>query len=332
MRLSAGVPAYNQGGFLRETLESLLRQERPFHEIVVSDNHSTDTTAEVIAAVAQEHPGRIRVIRPPKHLTMVENWNFTVGHLTGDWFTLLSSDDVALPNFVGAVERAAGTSPGVVLVRGWWKNIDAEGELVEERRLLSVTPLTRPPKTLYEQRFGPKGSFASFALKRAVWEQVGGFPEQVTLVSDWAMWLLAGARGEIATAREFISQYRMGHQSKIALARHHIHMREIYTIYSEILPRATEMGGFGRPAWIERASRQRLRQAIRGTSRMFATHERVQLTEAFREWAEATGEQKLLARFAAGEVMQEFNPLQRAKNAVRGVADAVLRAAGRGTR
>src|SRR5258708_1228515 len=116
MKLSIGVPAYNQGSYLQETLESILHQDIPFHEIVVSNNHSTDSTAEVIAGVQNRYPGRVRLVVPPEHLTMVANWNFTASQLNGDWFSLLSSDDVALPNFVRSVQSAAALSPNAPLV------------------------------------------------------------------------------------------------------------------------------------------------------------------------------------------------------------------------
>ena len=60
MKLSVVVPAYNQGPFVGETLESLLTQTRPADEILVSDNHSTDETPRVLEA----YRDRIRVVRP----------------------------------------------------------------------------------------------------------------------------------------------------------------------------------------------------------------------------------------------------------------------------
>src|ERR1700742_973209 len=127
MKLSIGVPAYNQGSYLQETLESILHQDIPFHEIVVSNNHSTDSTADVIAGIKNRYPDRIKVVVPPHHLTMVENWNFTASQLTGDWFSLLSSDDLALPTFVRSIQKAAASLPNAVLVRGAWRDIDKNG-------------------------------------------------------------------------------------------------------------------------------------------------------------------------------------------------------------
>ena len=307
MRLSIGVPAYNHGAFLREALESLLRQDEPFAEIVVSDNHSTDETAEVIAAAQAAHPGRIRAVRPPAPLSAAGNWNFTMRQLGGDWVSLLSSDDVALPGFARTVRQAAESAPGAALVRGGWREIDREGRAVGERYLLSVSRVTRPAEALFEQRFGPKASFAAFALRRDVYEQVGGFPEDVTILADWAMWLLAGALGESVYTGDLMAAYRVGHQGDFARRRLPVHVRETLTIYRDIMPRATELAGLGRPAWIAEASRTRFREMVQRTSTEFAPEakeERAELVAAFRPWSDTLGEASLLARLERGDVMR----------------------------
>jgi glycosyltransferase involved in cell wall biosynthesis len=318
MKLSIGVPAYNQGSYLQETLESILHQDVPFHEIVVSNNHSTDSTAEVIASVQnRHHPGRIRVVVPPQHLTMVANWNFTASQLNGDWFSLLSSDDLALPNFVRSVQAAIALSSNAVLIRGAWRDINNRGESQGDRHLLSVSAVTHPPKTLYEQRFGPKGSFAAFALRRDIWEKAGKFPEEVTLIGDWGMWLLAGALGDVIYTDDVIAAYRAGHQSDTLKARHHIHMREMLVMYQQILPRAARLGGFGEPAWIAEASRKNFRVFIAGTSQEYTLEERSKSIDAFRPWAESTGQLALFKRFERGEILRSPPTLNILKSLIR---------------
>lgn len=305
MKLSIGVPAYNQGSFLAETLESLLNQQTPFHEILVSNNHSTDSTAEVLQSFA----GRIRVVTPPQHLTMAGNWNYTISQLTGDWISLLSSDDIALPNFAASVTTSLAKVPEAVLLRAAWIDIDAQGNTVQERHLNSVRAVTSPPQTIFEQRYGPKGSFAAFALRRDIWEKVGGFPEEVTLVGDWSMWLLVGALGQIVYCDDPIAKYRGGHQSNVIRSRHHIHMRELYTVYTRLMPRATQMAGIGHPAWIAKASKRLFKRNLNDASRDFAADERTQLIEAMRPWAESVGELNLFRRFEQGERFR-FNDWQ----------------------
>jgi glycosyltransferase involved in cell wall biosynthesis len=307
MRLSIGVPAYNQGSFLRQTLESLLHQDVPFHEIVVSNNHSTDSTADVIAAMQLEHPNRIRCVVPPTHLNAVENWNYTCSQLTGDWISLLSSDDLALSNFVHSVQNAVALSPNATILRAAWRNIDMEGRPIEDRYLLSVSSVSPPAKTLYEQRFGPKASFAAFALRRDIWQSTGGFPEEVALIGDWGLWLLAGALGNTVYAPEIIAEYRVGHQSAAARRRMPTLIAETHILYDDIMPRATQLGGFGRPSWIAASSAISFRNNIKNLSRDFAPAERAPLVEAFQPWAVATGQEAMLRQFERGKVFRQFN-------------------------
>ena len=304
MRLSIGVPAFNHGPFLREALESLVRQDEPFAEIVVSDNHSTDETPEVIAAAQAEHPGLIRVVRPAAFLSAAGNWNFTLRQLGGEWVSLLSSDDVALPGFARSVRLAVESAADAALVRGGWREIDAEGRTLGERYLLSVKRVAGPPEALFEQRFGPKASFAAFALRRDVYERVGGFPEEVTILADWAMWLLAGALGESVYTGDLLASYRVGHQGEFARRRLPVHVREMLTIYQDVMPRAAGLAGLGRPAWIGEASRARFREMVQRTSTEFAPGERAELVAAFRPWSEMVGEAALLARLERGDVMR----------------------------
>jgi glycosyltransferase involved in cell wall biosynthesis len=323
MRLSIGVPAYNQGSYLQETLESILHQDVPFHEIIVSNNHSTDSTAEVIAAIQSRFPGRVRSVVPPQHLPMVSNWNFTASQLDGDWFSLLSSDDLALPNFVRSVQTAAALSEKAVLVRGAWRDINNKGESLGDRHLLSVSAITHPPKTLYEQRFGPKGSFAAFALRRDAWEKAGRFPEEVTLIGDWGMWLLAGALGDVIYTDDVIAAYRAGHQPEVLRGRHHIHIREILVMYEQILPRATRLGGFGEPTWIAKASQKNFRFFLAGASQEYTLEERSKLIEAFRPWAKSTNQLALFERFERGDVLRSPPSLNALKSLVRRARAAI---------
>lgn len=235
--LSVGIPAYNQGAFLRAALISLFDQAVPPMEIVVSDNHSTDDTAQVLVEFAP----RVRVIRPPRHLPMAAHWNFLVSNLHTDWFSLLSSDDVARPNFVAALQAAVSAHPEAVLVRGAWEVIDADGNLRDRHFQLSVRRVTPPPATLKEQLRGPKASFAAFACRRQAWADVGGFPESLGLFGDWGLWLRLSPFGQFIYVPDLISQYRVydppRSQSPTLLAQA---LEDHLEIVTEILPPVLE--------------------------------------------------------------------------------------------
>lgn len=100
-RISIGVTSYNQVEYVEETIISLLAQnEKPF-EIVVSDNHSTDGSFDVL----KKYSDKIKLIQPKSHLSYTEHVEFLVKQLSGDWFLLAASDDVYLPNLVGLAKK-----------------------------------------------------------------------------------------------------------------------------------------------------------------------------------------------------------------------------------
>jgi cellulose synthase/poly-beta-1,6-N-acetylglucosamine synthase-like glycosyltransferase len=61
-RLSIIVPARNEEQGVRAAVESLLRQDYPALELILVDDRSTDRTGAILAALAGEHPGRLRVL------------------------------------------------------------------------------------------------------------------------------------------------------------------------------------------------------------------------------------------------------------------------------
>ena len=329
--LSIGVPAFNQGKFLRATLESLLAQDEAFDEIVVSDNHSTDETAEVLRAFLLEHPGSLRVIAPERHLPANEHWNFLVGHLRSEWVSLLSSDDLALPNFAASVRKTTALSAKASFIRGGWRDIDETGRTLSDHFLMSVATITRSAEALFEQRFGPKTSFASFAVRRDVWARVGGFPAELTILGDWALALLAASVGDTVYTGDLIAAYRV-RSGDGARTRHAVQMHESFLMYRDVLPQAAERAGLGCPGWIADASRTRFREVVSRTSREFTPAEREPLIEAFRPWAASLGEAALLQRFEGGAVLRNFNPARWVKQQVRrtGLGKLLARLAGHG--
>jgi glycosyltransferase involved in cell wall biosynthesis len=66
MRISIVVPAYNEEKTIANVLQSILKEVPDVYEILVVDDGSKDRTAEITAALAQEH-SQIQLIRQPKN-------------------------------------------------------------------------------------------------------------------------------------------------------------------------------------------------------------------------------------------------------------------------
>lgn len=101
IRLSVCIPTYNFGGFIGETLKSVVDQAGDDVEIIVVDGASTDNTAEVVREYQKRYP-RIVYHLLDKKGGIDKDIAKSVELAQGDYCWLLSSDD-ALKS--GAIDR-----------------------------------------------------------------------------------------------------------------------------------------------------------------------------------------------------------------------------------
>lgn len=297
-RLSVGIPAYNQGRFLANAIESLLNQVTPPFEIVVSNNHSQDDTAQVIEQYAGVE--NLKSVGPSTHLPMTEHWNFVASQLSGDWITLLSSDDAAKPTFVAALLSGIASAEDPVLVRAGWEEIDLEGALLEEHLLLSVPRIVRPPRTLTEQIRGTKGGFISFALKREAWAAVGGFPTECQLSADWGMWIRVSPLGDFVYVNECISQFRRDYRPGLTKTRFPRTLADDDIIQGKLIPDAALAIGGISARTLYRHERAQFRRRLREASLLYQPDERQQIAAQLSIRAARTRSARYLARFESG--------------------------------
>lgn len=92
--LSICIPAYNAEKWILETLNSALPLNRKDIEIIVANNHSTDSTLKIVNDFIEKNRIYVSVIEPEKHLSMANNWNFVVNSARGKYVALVSADDL----------------------------------------------------------------------------------------------------------------------------------------------------------------------------------------------------------------------------------------------
>ncbi len=313
--LSVGIPAYNQGKFLKRTINSLLNQSVTPFEIVVSDNHSTDETSQVL----QEFGDRIKVIRPQEHLNMIAHWNFVVSNLSSDCFSLLSSDDVALQNFVAVMLRGFNQPCSPILVRSGFETIDEDDEVLKKNYILSVNKLTNPPKTFYEQLGGPKVSFASFAMKKSAWHEVGGFPEECHLSGDWGMWLKISPLGSFVYEHEIVSQYRVRKSNTVTINRLQNTLSDFVTTYEVIIPQVSKHFKNINLKTIKAVSKKVFINQLYNTSNILSKEDRLEAYKTLLPWAVSTGCESQLEKFKHGYIFKTSSILNKSVGLIRSV-------------
>jgi glycosyltransferase involved in cell wall biosynthesis len=129
-RLSIGLPVYNGARFLPAALDSLLGQTFGDFELILSDNASTDETAEIAQEYAQRD-GRIEFIRHEHNQGAAWNFNFVAERSSGEYFKWAAADDVCAPTFLQRCVEVLDRDPSVVCCHARTRKINEYGELIE---------------------------------------------------------------------------------------------------------------------------------------------------------------------------------------------------------
>ena len=95
--ISVCIASYNGERFIREQIDSILRQLSSDDEIIVSDDGSTDDTISIINSIDDK---RIRIIEGPRKHSPTLNFECAMKEAKGDYIFLADQDDVWKSNKV----------------------------------------------------------------------------------------------------------------------------------------------------------------------------------------------------------------------------------------
>lgn len=76
---------------------SILNQDYDDFEVIVADDASTDDTGIILDRMQNDYPDRLKIIRHPKNIGLVENCNSVLPMCTGDYLCITGGDDIYLP-------------------------------------------------------------------------------------------------------------------------------------------------------------------------------------------------------------------------------------------
>jgi glycosyltransferase involved in cell wall biosynthesis len=97
--VSVGLPTYNGEKKIAKALMSVLNQEYPNLELIISDNCSSDNTMEVCMELGKKNQS-IRYFRQSHNIGLMPNFEFVLRQATGDLFMWMSDDDSLEPGIL----------------------------------------------------------------------------------------------------------------------------------------------------------------------------------------------------------------------------------------
>lgn len=196
MKISVIIPTYNGAGRISNVLDSLMAQSLPADEIVVVVDGSTDNTVEVAEGFSERLPLMIVVI-PNGGRSVARNTG--VKKSTGDLLVFLDDDMRAFPECLKDHHDHHLK----------YKNSLLTGAISEDIELVK-TDIQLYRKTLFwrrgysgtkEKPFVPMNSrtfylaAANFSITRELFDQLGGFDEQLRDSEDYDLGMRALLKG-----------------------------------------------------------------------------------------------------------------------------------------
>lgn len=126
---------YNEAKFIAEMLESLLAQTDRDFALVISENHSTDGTPDIIERYKHNFE-RISIIRPPRHLSGIEHGQFAHAHVAG-YFNeyshamFIGGHDIISPDTIKHLKARADENPESSIIYTDTFRLSLSGEVTE---------------------------------------------------------------------------------------------------------------------------------------------------------------------------------------------------------
>lgn len=128
MSIDIFVPFWGDPALLRETVESVLKQDSDQWFLTVLDDAYPDTSVpEWFAGL--NHP-QVRYIRNEKNVGIVGNYRKCLASASRELVMLLGCDDVLLPNYVSTVLKAHERFPQAAIIQPGTMVIDEHGKSI----------------------------------------------------------------------------------------------------------------------------------------------------------------------------------------------------------
>ena len=127
--LNIGMPVYNGEKYVRQAIDSLLTQNFKDFELIISDNASTDHTAEICKRYL-EKDNRIKYYRNKVNIGPLVNFNNLINYATAPYFMWASHDDMWEPSYISKLINIMKSDKSIALAFSDFDNIDEDGKQI----------------------------------------------------------------------------------------------------------------------------------------------------------------------------------------------------------
>jgi glycosyltransferase involved in cell wall biosynthesis len=231
-KVSVVMNCYNGGKYLRQAIDSLIKQTHQNWELIFWDNRSTDESESIVKSYSDN---RIRYLLAQEHTCLGAARKLAVNCCKGLYVSFLDADDVYMPdNLSRKIEFIERESAGVVYGGGIY--IDQNG--VETRRSL---PKYKSGNIFKDLLFQFEIEVPTLMIRRSILETEDlNFDDRIYGSEEYDLMLMLAIRHRFSVVSEYIAKIRIHHQSLTNSVMHKWASDRRHTL-NKIITRCPEM-------------------------------------------------------------------------------------------
>lgn len=217
-RVTVYIASFNYGKYIREAIESVLRQSYDSWELIVIDDGSSDETPSVLRQY--QEMSRVRIFTNDRNEGLTRTSNKAISLAQGEYVVRLDADDYFDENALLVMTHVLDTRPEIALVYPDYYVVSEDGEIIRlERRSkvdLEVELLDLPAHS------------ACSMLRKSHFLELGGYNETIRWQDGYDLWIRLIQKYPVYNVNLPLFYYRRHHGSlttytdRILKTRHQI--------------------------------------------------------------------------------------------------------------
>jgi len=205
-RVSVLMPVYNGEKFLREAIESVLRQTFTDFELLIINDGSTDGSLDIIQTYSDP---RIRLINNGANIGLIATRNKGIDNARGAFIALLDCDDIAYPERLATQVNFLDRNPDFGMVGAWVKIIDENGGSTGKIVKYIASPEMIPSILVFRNYFCQ----SAVVIRKSVLPE--GRYRLYQGAEDYDLWVRVAKNTRVWNLQTVLASYRV-HQSSIS--------------------------------------------------------------------------------------------------------------------
>jgi glycosyltransferase involved in cell wall biosynthesis len=238
MSVAICIGTFNQAQYLTGSVESALRQTYPIHEILVSDDCSTDNTSEVMAEICRIHP-KVRHSRQRENVGLPRNLSSVLSRATTDLVVRLDSDDRLEPDYVAVLAPLMAKYPQAGFAHCGVYELDQHDSRRRVRRLARTNEFESSEQALKRNAPGFRVAANCILYRAQALREANYYYPNIgwRATEDWDLCLRIAAKGwGNVYADQVLSNYRVWEDVQQVRAKRKLaELATLIQVYKETL-------------------------------------------------------------------------------------------------